>query len=64
MDHHFARQVVTRVADSRVVRGLLDVREIMLGAPGSDGLVERVAVRAAPRVSGEPRIVGEVGGDR
>ena len=56
-----ARHVVARVADPGLVGHLLDVREIVLRTPGSDRLVEDLAVRAPAGVGGEPRVVGEVG---
>ncbi len=44
-----------------LVGDLLDVREIVLRAPGSDRLVEDLAVRAPAGVGGESRVVGQVG---
>ena len=60
MHDDLTRQVVARVADACVVGRLLDVDEIVLGTPGSDGVVEHVAVGATVGVGGEPRVVSQV----
>src|SRR5271157_5807273 len=58
---HFARRVVARVADTGGIRGLLDMRQVVLCAPGRDRLVEDVAVRDPSWVGPEPLVVGQVG---
>ena len=61
MNDHLAGQVVARVSDPRLVGHLLDLGEIVLCTPGSDGLFEDLSVRAPAGIGGETRVVGEVG---
>ena len=60
VDQNFAGQVVARIADPGGVRRFLHVVQVVRRAPGADGLVQDVAMRAATGVVGEPRVVGEV----
>ena len=60
MHDHLAGHVVARVADPGGIRDFLDVGEIVLRTPGSDRLVEELAVRDPAGIGGEPLVVGQV----
>jgi hypothetical protein len=60
MCDHLTGGVVAGVPDARFVGDLLNVDEIVLGTPGSDGLIEDVATGTAIGVGGEARVGGQV----
>ena len=60
MCDHLAGSVVPGVPDACIVGNLLNVDEIALSTPGSDGLIEDVATGAAIGVGGETRVGGQI----